>query len=350
MRVLMIFPEGLASFPKTSNLYQVWGLHLRLGFIRRGCQVDVWPAGNWSSLVERAKNLSGSSYDFAVIVYYSGALIGDMIDALRVAGVRRIIYFNESSADRYTKRAEGSRSPDFYYEASLYSREPIFCDELLIVSDCWRIIPPFRTLPPPSNAEMKKGIVLNGPLPPRYIVKFGDLISKGMLPYVSPKLLIGSILAAQDFDLPIMQLVTAPIEVLAAFVEAGQPRPFGHPDWEVAEMEGLVNVPPVPLRELGAILDSAKHFIVSHLESFCGLVLDALSKGCVVHYPVPPIMYKSSLVAMRNERGYATSLNPNMRSFGSVDELIVNLRESVWRPAPLASLGMVADRMLIDVG
>jgi hypothetical protein len=99
---------------------------------------------------------------------------------------------------------------------------------------------------------------------------------------------------------------------------------------------------------LRPLLARCAHYVVTHQESYGGLVLDALSMGATVHYPCHPLVHSCALVAMRTELGFRPSQAPQLRPYTSLDGLVLNLGAPSVQPAHLLEPASLAAQMATD--
>lgn len=98
-----------------------------------------------------------------------------------------------------------------------------------------------------------------------------------------------------------------------------------------------------PLGKLRADLIQSRNFVFTTSESFGGLILDALSCETVVHVAAPPLVpKKGSPVVVGSDGEYP----PNVKLFGSWEELRQNVKTAVWEPLHLLEASVWAEHLI----
>ncbi len=344
-RALLAYPAvHVTDSSQTTNVYQAWGLLLRRAFEAAGWQVDARRSSDFGGEVSP---LSGSDrYDFALLLDYSGPNI-----ARCVLGLRRqaevVAYFNESADAAYTRPSNRPEQADVYFQASLCGPADFDHRSQWRQNDYLRIVPPFRTLAPDSSLP-RTAVLVNGPMPPRYAVRFEAEMARSMRFAVDVNALLRRLRAGLPPQIELLQLLPDTLSRLALFEHDGEPRPFGCPDWRIDAIDGVTNIEPLPIAGLRPLLARCAHYVVTHQESFGGLVLDALSLGLTVHYPGSPLLRSHALAAMRTAEGFRVSRAPQLRAYASLDELQSQLDEGPAAPAELLEPAALAGQMMAD--
>jgi hypothetical protein len=344
-QVLLVYPAArVTDSSQTTNVYQAWGLLLRRAFEAQGWQtVACTPAALVSG---DANQFAGGKFQFAVLLDYSGSHIGSLVTALRQLA-RTVAYFNESASPQYTAGVPDNGCPDFYYQASLCGPAEFDYQTQWASSHRLRIVPAFRTLAAAAHSGAT-AVLVNGPFPPRYALRFEEEIRRGIRFSVDVNALVHRVRSDLPDATPVLLLLPELESELEGFTHEGQARPYGLPEWRVTPVPGVTAVEPMAIEGLRPLLARCAHYVVTHQESYGGLVLDALSMGATVHYPRDPLMRGHALVAMRTNQGFRESKLPQIRSFSSLDELLSNLRTAMPDPAQMLEPAVLVRQMIED--